>query len=114
MMYEVFTVLSGIALLVMAFIPGVTSKYRLGLVVGAIACFAYVYYVSQQTSGTYYFSVGIFIVPVFAIIAVVYQLMSRRDPNAAVSASELAERVKRNAEARSSRQSHDDAGADDR
>lgn len=66
--YTVFTLLSGIALLAMAAAPGLGARDRLWSVLGGVAFGAYAFYVAHQTSGTYYFPVWVFVVPVGAVI----------------------------------------------
>lgn len=66
--YTVFTLISGIALLVLAAAPGLGARDRLWSVLGGVAFGGYAFYVANQTSGTYYFPVWIFVLPVVAVI----------------------------------------------
>ncbi|MER5504723.1 hypothetical protein ABT052_05245 [Streptomyces sp. NPDC002766] len=67
--YEVFSVLSGVVLLVCGLmLPNVTVKDRAWSVIGGAFLLVYGVYVAKQTSGTYYFPVGVFIIPAGAVI----------------------------------------------
>jgi hypothetical protein len=66
--YTVFSVLSGALLVLMTFAPGLKPGSRVGYLFVGIAMGAYGIYVANQTSGTYYFPVYIFLVPVIAIV----------------------------------------------
>ncbi|MET7473075.1 hypothetical protein ABZT17_01740 [Streptomyces sp. NPDC005648] len=67
--YEVFSVISGAVLLVCGFLlPNVTVKDRAWSVIGGVFLLVYGVHVAQQTSGTYYFPVVIFIVPAGAVL----------------------------------------------
>lgn len=67
--YEVFSVLSGVVLLVCGLmLPNVTVKDRAWSVIGGAFLLVYGVYVAKQTSGTYYFPVGVFIIPAGAVV----------------------------------------------
>ena len=78
--YEIFSVISGIVLIIAVFIPGVTVKDRLAMLLMGAFFIGFGFYVANQTSGTYTFPVIIFIIPFlgagYAIHAVA---KSRRD-----------------------------------
>lgn len=75
--YEIFSVISGFLLLILAFIPQDKASNRLWCGVGGLAFIVYGIYVANQTSGTYYFPALIFIVPVLAALYVIRSLVSR-------------------------------------
>lgn len=67
-MYTIFSVLSGIILLACAvLVRALSMTDRAWFSVGGIFLAAYGLFVANQTSGTYYFSVWIFIIPVGAV-----------------------------------------------
>jgi hypothetical protein len=66
--YTVFSVISGLLLIVLALTPGSSWRERLLFLGSGGGMVWYGWYVAGQTSGTYYFSIWIFIVPV-AVIA---------------------------------------------
>jgi len=67
--HEVFSVISGIILLVCGLmLPNVTVKDRAWSVIGGAFLLVYGVYVAKQTTGTYVFPVGVFIIPVGAVI----------------------------------------------
>ncbi|MGI5457148.1 hypothetical protein ACQEWB_29090 [Streptomyces sp. CA-249302] len=70
--YEVFSVISGIVLLVCGLmLPNVKVKDRAGAVIGGAFLLVYGVYVAKQTTGTYSFPVAIFIIPAGAVIYLV-------------------------------------------
>ncbi|MFL6117843.1 MAG: hypothetical protein ACJ786_41795 [Catenulispora sp.] len=76
--YEVFSVISGIIVVLAAlFIPGESPKDRFGGVIVGGAMAAYGFYVANQTSGTYYFPVAIFIVPVLTLLYLIAAVVQR-------------------------------------
>jgi len=66
--YTVFSVISGVLLVLMTFAPGLKPGTRAAYLLGGIALAAYGIYAANQTTGTYYFPVYIFLVPVLAIV----------------------------------------------
>jgi NADH:ubiquinone oxidoreductase subunit H len=67
----VFSVISGVVLVIAAMVPGLSARDRLwSLVIGA-GSIAYGIYVANQTSGTYYFSWVIFVIPPGAVLYVI-------------------------------------------
>ena len=66
--YEVFSILSGICLVVVAVLPGMEGRERFWSLLAGAFFIGYGLYVAQQTSGTWYFPVWIFIIPVGAVI----------------------------------------------
>jgi hypothetical protein len=78
--YTVFSVLSGLALVVMALIPTVVprARDRLWLFVGGAGMAIYGFYVANQTSGIYFFPVWIFVIPFVAVGYVILSAIERR------------------------------------
>src|SRR5215813_5319622 len=76
--YECFSVLSGLILLAFAFVPQAKPKDRLWAALGGIIFTGYGFYVANQTSGTYYFSVVIFVITEQGIPYFIYALVSGR------------------------------------
>jgi uncharacterized membrane protein HdeD (DUF308 family) len=70
--YEVFTLISGIVLIIAAVVPGMAAKNRFWATVGGAVCIGYAFYVANQTSGTFYFPVQIFVIPPAAAIYAIY------------------------------------------
>jgi hypothetical protein len=66
--YTIFSVISGVLLVVMALVPGEKAGTRVGLFLGGIAMAAYGVYVANQATGTYYFSVYVFLIPIVAVV----------------------------------------------
>lgn len=77
MIYIVFSILTGIGSIVYALVPGTKPRDRLWLVLGGALSIGYAIYVSQQTSGTYYFWIGIFIVPFLLAGGLAWKLFER-------------------------------------
>jgi hypothetical protein len=75
--YEVFSVLSGISLLAVAFVPGMRVKDRIWCVVGGLVFLVYGFYVAGQTSGTWTFPAIIFVIP-FGVVGYVLYTLARR------------------------------------
>lgn len=77
--YTVFSVVSGVALILLALVPDTSFGIgaRLGSAIGGIAFIAYGIYVANQTSGTYYFPAWIFVIPFVAVGYVVLSLVSK-------------------------------------
>ena len=61
--YEIFSILSGIVLLVGAVLPGLRPRERATTALGGILFIGYAIYVFNQTSGTFYFPAFIFVLP---------------------------------------------------
>jgi hypothetical protein len=78
--YTVFSVLSGVALVIMALIPTVVprTRDRFWLFLGGAGLAIYGFYVANQTSGIYFFSVWIFVIPFVAVGYVILSAMERR------------------------------------
>lgn len=66
--YEVFSIISGICLIVVALLPGLDGSERFWSFVGGMIFVAYGIFVAQQSTGIYYFPVWIFIIPFVAVI----------------------------------------------
>jgi hypothetical protein len=65
--YTVFSVISGVALIGMGIAARLSVKYRVYALIGGAFFIGYGFYVAKQTTGTYFFSVWVFIIPVIAI-----------------------------------------------
>jgi hypothetical protein len=81
--YEIFSVISGIALIALAFAPAGKASTRMWCGIGGVGFIVYAIYVASQTSGTYYFPVWIFVIPGLAVLQLVRSLASRRASNGA-------------------------------
>jgi uncharacterized membrane protein len=66
--YEVFSLLSGIVLVIFAMVPGIEVKYRAYTVLGGAGFVAYAFYVAGQTSGVFLFPWVIFVIPPVAVL----------------------------------------------
>ena len=66
--YEVFSVLSGIVLVGMAFVPSLKGSDRAWALLGGIAFAVYGFYVAGQDSGTWTFPAIIFVIPFAAVL----------------------------------------------
>lgn len=83
--YTVCSVISGIVLIAAGVAaPGTSAKNRLYALVGGGFFIAYGIYVAKQTSGTFYFPIWIFLIPVMAIV---YLIAAARGKNKARPAS---------------------------
>lgn len=80
--YEIFSVISGIALIALAFDAAGKTSTRMWCGIGGVGFIVYAIYVANQTTGTYYFPVWIFIIPGLAVLQLVRSLVSRRANNA--------------------------------
>jgi hypothetical protein len=76
--YEVFSVLSGISLIAVAFAPDLKAKDRVWCVLGGVMFVGYGFYVANQTSGTWTFPWVIFAIPFGAVGYVLYTLGKRK------------------------------------
>jgi hypothetical membrane protein len=76
--YEVFSIISGLVLIAAAFVPSLSGKDRVWAFVGGVFMAGYGLWVHQQTDGTYYFSVWIFIIPFAAVIYLAVQAVNAR------------------------------------
>ena len=74
--YTVFSVISGVLLVLMTVTPGLSPGRRVMTFLGGVAMAVYGIYVANQTTGTYFFSVYIFVVPVVALVMFVKSIMS--------------------------------------
>jgi hypothetical protein len=73
--YEVFSVISGVVLVVGALLPGVRAKDRVWLFLGGVFFIAYGIYVASRTSGTWVFPVWIFVIPFGGVAYFIYRLV---------------------------------------
>jgi hypothetical protein len=86
--YTAFSVITGVGLLIAGLaVPGVSTKSRIYAVVGGAFYVVYGIYVARQTSGTYYFPVFIFVLPIAAIIGLVIKFSSANQTQRARSAT---------------------------
>lgn len=79
--YEVFSIISGICLVVVALLPGMEASERFWSLLGGAFFIGYGIYVAQQTSGTWYFPVWIFIIPIGAVIYGIVSVVSWASEN---------------------------------
>jgi hypothetical protein len=91
--YEVFSVLSGLALIACSFLPSDGSGSRLWTVGGGIAFVGYGIFVASRDTGVYVFPVWIFFIPFAAVIyaisvAVKRSSRDRHDPGRAPAGDE--------------------------
>jgi peptidoglycan/LPS O-acetylase OafA/YrhL len=75
--YEIFSVLSGLVLLIFAFVPGEKPSHRVWSAIGGLGFIGYGIFVATQNSGTFFFPVWIFLVPVAGIVYLVLSLATR-------------------------------------
>lgn len=78
--YTVFSLLTGLVLVAAAIVPslGLSAKERILLCLVGCFCAWYGYHVARATSGTYYFSTYIFLVPIVAVVYVVAKAVEAR------------------------------------
>lgn len=77
-LYEVFAVLSGIAMVLLSAAPGLKSKDRAWYLIGGLVFAAYGVFVATQSTGTFYFPIWIFLIPPVAVIYGISQLVGRK------------------------------------
>jgi uncharacterized membrane protein len=75
--YEVFSLLSGVTMVGVAFAPKIKASERFWAVVGGVLLIGYAIYVANQTSGTFYFPWIIFVIPFAAAGYLVVQAVTR-------------------------------------
>jgi len=81
--YTVFSVITGIACILLGvFAKDVSTKSRIWAVFGGIVFAGYGIYVAGKDSGTYYFSVFIFVLPFALAAKVIYDIVQKRKPPA--------------------------------
>jgi hypothetical protein len=78
--YEIFSVLSGLSLLIVALVPGKASS-RLWAVLGGLFFVGYGVYVANQTTGVWTFPVWIFVIPFAAVVYLIAAIVKGRDSN---------------------------------
>jgi hypothetical protein len=83
--YTIFSVFSGVVLIAASFLPGQRPKNRAYCFLGGVVMLGYGVYVAQQTNGTYYFPVQIFILPPLLIAYALFQMVQRRKAADAVT-----------------------------
>jgi hypothetical protein len=82
--YEVFSVISGLTLAGMGFLPETSVKDRAWLILSGGAFVVYGLYVAGQDSGTYYFPSVIFVLPFAAAFYVGLKAFERRQRSAQI------------------------------
>lgn len=86
--YTVFSVITGVMLLVVGLaLPGASTKSRIYAVAGGAFFVVYGIYVANQTSGTYYFPVYIFVLPIAIVIGLVIKFYGANRTQRASSAT---------------------------
>ena len=81
--YTVFSVISGVACILLGVFAGdVSPKSRIWAVLGGVFFAGYGIYVAGQDSGTYYFSVFIFVLPFALVAKLIYDIVQKRKPPA--------------------------------
>lgn len=73
--YEVFSVLSGVTLFICALLPRMRGKDRAWALLGAALFVGYGIYVANQSTGTWYFPVWIFVIPFAGGAYLVYRVV---------------------------------------
>ena len=76
--YETFSVISGLTFVAIALIPDTPMKDRAWSVLAGLGLIAYAMYVAEQDSGTYYFPVGVFVIPFAMAVLMVVKAIDRR------------------------------------
>jgi hypothetical protein len=80
--FVVLSILSGVVLILMgAAVPGLTGRERASSLLGGIGMIAYALFVSVQTSGTYYYSPIIFIIPAIGVAYLVVAIVRPDEAN---------------------------------
>jgi len=75
--YEVFSLLSGVVMVGVAFAPEIKASERFWAVVSGVLLIGYAIYVANQTSGTFSFPWIIFVIPFAAAGYLVVQAVTR-------------------------------------
>jgi uncharacterized membrane protein len=75
--YEVFSLLSGVVMVGVAFAPKIKASERFWAVVSGVLLIGYAIYVANQTSGTFSFPWIIFVIPFAAAGYLVVQAVTR-------------------------------------
>jgi hypothetical protein len=75
--YEVFSVLSGVAMVLLAVVPNKSGVGRGWAFAGGALFIGYGVYAANQTSGTFVFPVWIFIIPFVVVIYVIAGIVNR-------------------------------------
>ncbi len=76
--YEVFSIISGVILIIGALLPRIRVKDRIWAVVGGGGLIAYAIYTGHQISGVYTFPVIIFVIPFVAAAWLLAQAFRKR------------------------------------
>ncbi|MGZ3145078.1 hypothetical protein ACVDFE_24390 [Lentzea chajnantorensis] len=77
--YEVFSVLSGVTVLILALVArGMNGRSRALAVFSGLFCIVLGFYVAAQTNGTYYFPRRIFFIPFVAVGCTIYEVVKRK------------------------------------
>lgn len=77
---DTWAIITGLLAAVATFLPGVTSKLRAYGIIGGLLFAAYGLYVASQTSGTFYFSVYGFLLPVLIIGSAIKESLNKSHP----------------------------------
>ncbi len=75
--YEVFSVLSGIVLVIVAVVGGLSGTNRMWAFLGGLGFIGYGSYVAGQDTGYFVFPVWIFIIPFAAVIYLIVSMVGR-------------------------------------
>lgn len=82
--YTIFSVISGVILVITGFAAsGKSAKNRIYAFLGGAFFVGYGIYVAKQTTGTYYFPVWIFVIPVAAVGYLIMAAMGKTKPRPA-------------------------------
>jgi hypothetical protein len=88
--YTVFSVITGIACILLgAFANKVSNKSRMWAVLGGIVFAGYGIYVAAQDSGTYYFSIFIFVLPFALAAKIIYDMVQKKKSPAMTQDSQI-------------------------
>jgi hypothetical protein len=95
--YEVFSVISGVILIICTFAPRVKTRDRFWAFFGGVAFIVYAIYTGHQIEGTYSFPVAIFIIPVVAVLWILAAVFGLTGTKAAPPSREARDRDKEDA-----------------
>lgn len=85
--YTIFSVLSGVVLMLTAFAPlGLSDKNRLWTFIAGLVFAGYGIYVAHQTSGFFVFPVEVFVIPVLGAGAFIFSAIAKAQSSQANSA----------------------------
>src|SRR5579862_8582420 len=78
--YTICSVASGATLVVLAVAGVGSTRERMVSLVAGLAFAAYGIYVAKQTSGTYFFPIYIFVLPIIGIVNLISRLLGKGAP----------------------------------